>query len=105
MASLEDVTWDPLVMKARVPTAPVIELGDYGAMRLEVEAVEVSEEEINETLEDLRREQAVWNPVERPAQMGDRVVGVDLLAVPEKLAQSVQGGLAYLHPPLCANIR
>ena len=72
-ASLEDVTWDPLVMKARVPTAPVVELGDYRAMRLEVEPVEVSEEEVNETLEDLRREQAVWNPVERPAQLGDQV--------------------------------
>jgi trigger factor len=72
-ASLQEVTWDPLVMKVRVPVAPVVELGDYRAMRMEVEPVEVSEAEIDEALDDLRDELATWNPVERPAQLGDLI--------------------------------
>ena len=72
-ASLEDVSWEPLVMKVRVPTAPVVELGDYRSLRLEPEVVEVTEEEVGDALEDLRQQYAVWNPVERPAQLGDLV--------------------------------
>ena len=70
-AQLEDVSWDPLMMKVRVPVAPVVELGDYRAMRMEVEPVEVSDAELNEALEGLQDEYATWNPVERPAQLGD----------------------------------
>jgi trigger factor len=70
-AQLEDVSWDPLMMKVRVPVAPVVELGEYRAMRMEVEPVEVSEAELNEALEKLQDEYATWNPVERPAQLGD----------------------------------
>jgi trigger factor len=72
-ASLEDVSWQPLVMKVRVPTAPVVELGDYRSLRLEPEAVEVTEDEVDQALEDLREQYAVWNPVERPAQLGDLI--------------------------------
>jgi trigger factor len=72
-ASLQEVTWDPLVMKVRVPVAPVIELGDYRSMRMDVEPVEVSEAEVSQALEELRDELATWNPVERPAQLGDLI--------------------------------
>ena len=84
-ASLEDVTWDPLVMKVRVPVEPVVELGDYRALRIEVEPVEVSEEEIEEALEDLQDEYATWNPVERPAQLGDLVT----MAIQERVDDEV----------------
>jgi trigger factor len=73
LASMEDVTWDPLIMKVRVPTAPVIELGDYRALRLEVEPVEVSQPEVGQALEELQEEHAVLTPVERPVQLGDVV--------------------------------
>jgi len=73
-ASLEEITWDPLVMKIRVPVAPIVELGDYRAMRLESPPIEVTEEELNEALEALREEYAGWKPVERPAQLGDLVI-------------------------------
>ncbi len=72
-ASLEDITWDPLVIKVRVPVAPVLELGDYRALRMEVEPVEVTEAEIEGALEELKDEYATWNPVERPAQLGDLI--------------------------------
>jgi trigger factor len=84
-ASLEDVTWDPLVMKVRVPVAPVIELGDYRAMRMEVEPVEVTETELEEALGKLQDDYATWNPVERPAQLGDLVT----MAVKEQVDDEV----------------
>jgi trigger factor len=86
-ASMENITWDPLVMKVRVPVAPIIELGDYRAMRMEVEPVEVSEAEVDETLKNLQEEYAVWNPVERPAQLGDMVT----MAVKEQIGEDVLG--------------
>lgn len=84
-ASLEEVTWDPLVLKVRVPTPPVVELGDYGAMRLEIEPVQVSEAEINQALEGLQKSRTNWKPVERPAQLGDRLV----MAVKEQAGDQI----------------
>jgi trigger factor len=85
LASMEDITWDPLVMKVRVPVAPVVELGDYHEMRLEVEPVEVSESEVDQALEELQQEHAVQTPVERPARLGDLVT----MAVKEQAGDEV----------------
>jgi trigger factor len=91
-ASLEDVSWDPLVMKVRVPVPPVVELGDYRAMRIDAEPVEVGETEVDEALQELQDEYATWNPVERPAQLGDLVTmavteqsGAEILAQNESV--------------------
>lgn len=84
-ASLEDVTWEPLVMKVRVPVAPMVELGDYRAMRMEVEPIEVTEAEIEESLKRLQDEYATWNPVERPAQLGDLIT----MAVKEQVGDEI----------------
>lgn len=84
-ASLEEVSWDPLVMKVRVPVAPIVELGDYRSLRMEPEPVEVSQEEVDEALEDLQGEHAVWNSVERPARLGDLVT----MAVTEQVGDEV----------------
>jgi trigger factor len=72
-AAMEEISWAPLVMKVRVPTAPVVELGDYRALRLETEPVEVSQAEIDQALAGMQKEYAEWNPVERPAQPGDAI--------------------------------
>ncbi len=72
-ASMEEVSWQPLVMKVRVPLAPVVELGDYRALRLEPVSVEVSEEEVDKALAEMQEEYASWERVERPAQVGDYV--------------------------------
>ena len=76
-ASMEDVAWNPLVMKVRVPVAPVTELGDYRALRLEVQPVEASEAEIEAELKRLQEEYAKLTPVEFPAQPGN-VVTMDV---------------------------
>ncbi|MCL0098441.1 trigger factor [Dehalococcoidia bacterium] len=64
---------DPLIFKATVPVRPVVELGDYHAIKVTPEVVEVTGDKIDEALEKLRRTQVVWEPVEREARLGDLV--------------------------------
>ncbi len=70
---LELVSEEPLTLKAVVPVRPTIELGPYTELRIEPERVEVPEERVDEVLASLREQHAEFAPVERPAQMGDRV--------------------------------
>jgi trigger factor len=72
-ASMEDITWSPIVMRVRVPVDPVVELDDYRSLRLEQPPVEVTEAEVDEALVKLQEEYTVYNEVERAAELGDRV--------------------------------
>ncbi|MDA1010607.1 MAG: trigger factor family protein, partial [Chloroflexi bacterium] len=45
---------DPLVVKAIVPVRPEVDLGDYQAIRVPREAVEVNQEQVDEAIEALR---------------------------------------------------
>lgn len=72
-ATMEEVNWQPLVMKVRVPLEPKVELDDYRALRLEPVSVEITEEEIDQALAELQAQYASWETVERPARAGDRV--------------------------------
>lgn len=66
---------DPVVLKVKVSLMPEVDLGDYKSLRIEPEPVPtISEEQIDARIEAIRRRHAEYNPVERPAQMGDQVV-------------------------------
>ncbi len=56
-----------------IPLAPEVELGDYRTVRLDYEAPTVTEEQVQETLQNLREMAATLEPVDRPAQEGDLV--------------------------------
>ena len=62
---------DPVIFKAVVPLAPSIELGDYQSISLEPEKVEVTDDNINEVMEELRHQNATWEPVDRPLEYND----------------------------------
>ena len=68
---VEDVQLKPMVLTYIVPLAPEVDLGDYRALRLPFEPPAVTDESITERVEHLREHQAVVEPVERPAQLGD----------------------------------
>jgi trigger factor len=53
--SVEVVSEEPLVFTATVPLQPVTDLGDYQALRVEREDVEVSDEEVQQEIE------AIWS--------------------------------------------
>ena len=51
---LDGVEWDPsLKIKIRVPTRPVVELGDYRETRLEAKTVEVTDQDVEDALKRL----------------------------------------------------
>ena len=70
---LEVIDMAPVSFKAVVPLEPVVELGEFQAIRLERETVEVTGEQVDHVLEDLRFESAPWEPVKRPLAFGDLV--------------------------------
>ena len=68
---------EPIIFKAIVPVKPEVKLGDYSSIRLEKKQTEIKEEDVTNTLETLRSQQATLLPVERPAEMGD-VITIDV---------------------------
>jgi trigger factor len=70
---IEVVQQEPLIFKATVPIRPSVDLGNYREVRVEREPVRVSEEQVNEKLEELRHRYAVLEPVDRPLQTDDLV--------------------------------
>ena len=71
--SFDEVSWNPLTLKLRVPGPPKVELGDYRAIRLETKPIEVTAEDIDKELKALQEQNATWVPVERPAEIGDLI--------------------------------
>jgi trigger factor len=61
----------PLVFTATVTVRPDVELGDYRSLRVDVPATEVTDEQVDEMVEELRRRHSELRDVERPAQSGD----------------------------------
>ena len=68
---IEIMEMDPVVFKATFALRPTVELGDYHAVRIAQQPVEVSDEEINNAIDRLRERHAVWSPVERPVGFED----------------------------------
>lgn len=70
---LEVIDTAPVSFKAVVPLEPIVDLGEFLSIRLERDLVEVTDEQVEHVLEELRFESAPWEPVERPVAFGDQV--------------------------------
>ncbi len=70
---IEIAQTEPLIFKAIVPLKPTVKLGDYYDIKLETEPVKVSNAEIEAAMEQIRQEQAILTPVDRPVQFDDLV--------------------------------
>jgi len=79
---LEITNLDPVTVTATVPVKPTITLGDYRTVRVERAAIAFDAEEVDKSLEDLRRRYATVEPVERAVEDGD-VIRLDLKAESE----------------------
>ena len=71
---LADMQLKPLVLKFNIPLKPEVEVGDYRALRVPYTPPEVNEAALDEALERLRQRQAIIEPVDRPAALGDVVI-------------------------------
>ena len=65
---------EPVIFKAVVPLAPTVELGDYHAIEMTPETVEVTEQNIDDVMEELRHQHATWEPVERAVDFNDMAI-------------------------------
>lgn len=70
LPNVKDFSGD-LVLTFEVDVRPEFDLPDYGSMEIEVDAVEVSDEEIDEELQNLRTRFGTLVTVDRPAKTGD----------------------------------
>ncbi len=71
--TLMDLKRDPFTVKLTIPLAPEVDLGNYREIRKDFPEVAVTEQEVDEALERIRRDQGSWVPVERAAEKGDMV--------------------------------
>ncbi|MFF7387298.1 trigger factor [Streptomyces scabiei] len=87
---------ETLNFTAEVDVRPTIEIPDYSGIEVEVDAVEVTEEDVEKAVEQLRERFASTSPVERAAEDGD-VVTLDLEAKVdgEVLEDGVAEGVSY----------
>ncbi|HSO26793.1 MAG TPA: trigger factor [Anaerolineales bacterium] len=97
--SLDNVpSMDPPVLEFIIPLEAEVTVGDYQAMRRDYEPPEVTEEQVEDVLQDLRQRQAVIEPVERPAEEGD-IVSIRLTGMAEQTEAEIDPELdAELDP-------
>ena len=74
--ALEDMSTEGgLKLVFTFPKAPEVKLGDYRSLRLDYSLPTVSDEDVERAIEAIREQRAQTETVERPAAMGDVVVG------------------------------
>ncbi len=71
---IELVQSEPVIFKAKVPLAPVVQLGDYHSLTMKPDPVRVTEANVNEVMEQLRHQNATWEVVDRAINFGDLAV-------------------------------
>jgi trigger factor len=87
----------PLKFRAVFEVMPEFELGSYKGLELEVPAMDITEEDVKKTLEEMRDRAATFAPVEgRAIQDGD-FAQVKLLGTPEGGGDSLQAESVLCH--------
>ncbi len=71
LAEMEE--FDPPVFEFIIPLEPDVELGDYKNIQAPYDPPEAGDEEIDEVIDSIRRQHAVNESVDRPAEEGDIV--------------------------------
>ncbi len=69
--SVEITKADPLAFKAVVPLLPTVDLGECKTIRMTPEKVDIKDENIDAVIEQLRHQNATWEPVDRPLALKD----------------------------------
>jgi len=64
---------DPPTLVFLVPLEATVKLGDYRSLRFPYELKPITDEDVDQAIEDFRDRKAVQEPAGRPAQVGDEV--------------------------------
>jgi trigger factor len=88
---------EPLKFRAVFEVLPEFELHDHKNMEIQVNAIEVGDDQVDKTIEDLRERGAAFTPIEgRAAQNGDYAL-IKLTGTPEGGGDPVQGDNILCH--------
>ncbi|MEJ2746782.1 MAG: trigger factor [Anaerolineae bacterium] len=71
--TFDDMEKEPLVLKFTVPLSPQVDLAGYRELRKEIEPVNITDEAVQEALEQVQTRHQKVEPVDRPAAAGDLV--------------------------------
>ncbi len=71
--TFDDMENEPLVLKFTVPLSPQVDLAGYRELRKEIEPVNITDEAVEEALEQVQTRHQKVEPVDRPAAAGDLV--------------------------------
>ena len=73
---------EPLKFRAVFEVLPEFDLGDYKNLQVQIDEIQIGDEQVNKTLEEMRERAATYVPVEgRPAKDGDYVL-MKLMGIP-----------------------
>lgn len=73
MPRIELEELDPVKVKATVPLKPEVDLGPYQKIRIVEPEFEVSTEDVDKEIENLRKNASTWVPADRKVRLGDMV--------------------------------
>jgi trigger factor len=73
-AMLEDIQLHPITFKFTISLHPTVDLGNYRGYRLKSAKVKIDKKQVRQALEEVRRDNAMLELVERPFTLGDGVV-------------------------------
>ena len=87
----------PLKFRAIFEVLPEFELGNYKELDLEMPAMDITDDDLSKTLEDMRERAATFAPVEgRPAENGD-FVQLKLLGTPSEGGEPLKADSVLCH--------
>ncbi len=72
--SFDDTKQWPLRFVYTISLPPTVELGDYRALRRDVDEINISEEAIDEAINSILEEYVILDDVDRPVEVGDLVL-------------------------------
>ncbi|MBR73593.1 MAG: trigger factor [Dehalococcoidaceae bacterium] len=64
---------EPLVIEAKIPTKPIINLGEYNQYHVEQPAMPDADPLVEQSIQTLKRQYGTLEPVDRPVEWGDSV--------------------------------
>lgn len=68
-----NLTTAPYTVEFEIPLEAQVTLGNYKALRRPYALTPITDEQVEKTLQDLRRRSAIYEPSDQPAQEGDQV--------------------------------
>ena len=94
---LDFIEGQPLKFRAVFEVLPEFELGNYKDLELEMPAMDITDDDVTKTLEEMRERAAAFAPVEgRPAENGD-FVQLKLMGTPEGGGEPIQADSVLCH--------